>query len=174
MIELTAEETALAKRLAEETYQRYRGEPGHYRNLPRSHLLGKLGEVAVESWFRSEGVDPDPAYRDPERAREPDLVVDAGGIEVKCWRPETWPEMGRCVTPAQIRGIRRKSVAIVWGVVEDEREPVRVELVGWSTPEDVAATEVRATGPDYKPVVNHQVDAAGLRDLQELLGYGRP
>jgi hypothetical protein len=166
---LTNGEVEEANRLAEETYARFRGEPGHYRNLPRSHLIGKLAEVAVEKWMRSTGLEPDPAFRDPDRVGESDLVLYEIGVEVKCWRPETWDDWGRCVTPAQIRTIARKSKAVVWAVVDDEAAPVGVEIVGWNTPSDIAATDVRATGPDYRPVMNHQVAADELRDLDELL-----
>jgi hypothetical protein len=172
-VELAPEESSLATSLAEATHQRYSGASGHYRNLPRSHLLGKLGETAVEKWLRSEGFDPDPAYRDPEREREPDLLVDGRGIEVKCWRPDTWTEMGRCVTPAQMPGMQKKIQSIVWGIVEDEREPVGVELAGWSTPDEVAATETRPTGPKYKPIMNHQMDLESLLDLADLVALLR-
>ena len=105
MTELTASEVSDAKQLAEETYGRYKAHQGHYRNLPRNHLLGKLSEFAVEKWLRSEGLDPDPAYRDPARDRESDLQLTGEGIEVKTWRPDTWDDMGRCVTPGQAPGI---------------------------------------------------------------------
>lgn len=168
LIVLTPEEVADAKAMAAETFARYRAQSGHYRNLERSHLVGKLGEVAVEKWLRSEGFDPDPAYRDQARDREPDILIREQGVEVKTWRPETWDKWGRCVTPAQARGMQKKSDAIVWAVADDEAEPVTVELVGWSTLEDVVATEPRATGPEYRPIVNHQLPAEAVRDLREL------
>jgi hypothetical protein len=118
----------------------------------------------VEKWMRSEGLDPDPAFRDPDRVGEPDLLLQDAGVEVKCWRPDTWDEWGRCVTPAQIRTIVRKSEAVVWAIVDDEAMPIHVDVVGWNTPEDIAATELRATGPDYRPVMNHQLAANALRD----------
>jgi hypothetical protein len=167
--ELSAEETELARTLAEATYQRHRSSSGSYRNLPRSHLVGKLGEMGVEKWLRSESFSPDAAYRDPERERDPDLVVDARGIAVKSWRPDTWPDWGRCITPSQMPGMQKKAQAIVWTIVEDELEPVRIEVAGWSTPDEVAATELRPTGPPYKPIVNHQVDIGNLRELRELV-----
>lgn len=114
--------------------------------------------------MRSEGLDPDPAFRDPDRVGEPDLLLQDAGVEVKCWRPDTWDEWGRCVTPAQIRTIVRKSEAVVWAIVDDEAMPIHVDVVGWNTPEDIAATELRATGPDYRPVMNHQLAANALRD----------
>jgi hypothetical protein len=168
-IDLESEEVDAARRLAEATYERFRSEAGHYRNLPRSHLIGKLAELAVEKWLRAAGLDPDPAFRDPDRVGESDVVVHAAGIEVKCWRPETWAEWGRCVTPGQIRTIKRKSEAVIWAIVDDEASPIHVDIVGWNTPEEIGATDVRATGPDYRPVMNHQVAVDALRDPDELL-----
>ncbi len=172
VFELSAEETGLATELSDATYEHHRHQAGHYRNLRRSHLLGKLGEVAVDKWLTTEGFETDPAYRDPERERDPDVLANGYGIAVKSWRPDTWVDWGRCVTPAQMPGMQKKVLAIVWVVVEDERVPVRAEIAGWSTPGELAASEPRPTGPDYRPVMNHQVDIEQLReptDLFELL-----
>lgn len=117
----------------------------------------------------STGLKPDPTFRNPDRVGEPDLVLHEIGVEVKCWRKETWDEWGRCVTPGQIRTVARKSRAVVWAVVDDEAVPVSVEIMGWNTPLEIAATDVRATGPDYRPVMNHQVATDGVRDLDDLL-----
>jgi hypothetical protein len=169
VFDLAPDEVELARGLAEATYERYKGQPGHYRNLRRSHLVGKLGEVAVERWAQSHDIEPDAAYRNADRENEADLIVGDRGIAVKTWRPTTWPEMGRCVTPQQIGGIQKKPKAIVWVVVDDEVDPIRVEIPGWSTPAEVAATTLRATGPLYKPIMNHQIDADQLRDPAELV-----
>ncbi|MBA3422296.1 MAG: hypothetical protein H0U12_10495 [Thermoleophilaceae bacterium] len=162
-------EVAEAARLAAATHGRYRIVQGHYRNLPRSHLLGKLGEFGAEKWLRSAELSVDAAYRDPAREGGPDVLVRGHGLEVKSWRPDTWSEWGRCVTPAQLPSIQRKSEAILWCVVEEADEWARIELKGWSTPQDVAATEIRPTGPSYKPIMNHQVALDALRDLRDLL-----
>jgi len=123
-------------------------------------------------WIRdadAEGNPVDPAFRDANGVREADLLVNGIGIEVKTWRPETWEAWGRCVTPAQAPSMVRKSGAVIWTIVDDEAEPVKVEVVGWNTPEEIAATEVRATGPEYRPVMNHQVSIAAIRDPDEPL-----
>jgi hypothetical protein len=167
-VELSIEETAMAKELADATYERHRHQSGQYRNLQRSHLVGKLGEVAVDKWLRQDGFATDPAYRDPERERDPDVLVNGRGIAVKSWRPDTWGEWGRCVTPGQMPGLQKKVLAIVWAVVDDERIPCQVEIAGWSTPDEVAAQEPQATGPAYRPVVNHQVTVEQLREPRTL------
>jgi hypothetical protein len=167
-IQLAAEEVELAQKLGAATHEKYKGNLGHYRNLPRSHLVGKLGEMAVDKWLQSEGFDPDAAYKDPEREGEPDLIVAGNGLEVKTWRAETWPDWGRCVTPYQLKGIEKRAVAIVWVIVDDEREPVPAELPGWSTPQDAPGVETRMTGPESRQVLNHQVEPDALRDLESL------
>ena len=168
-LELDGEEVELATSLAEASHAKHGARSGHYPNLKRSHLVGKLGEVAVEKWLRLQEVEVDAAYKDPGREREPDLIADARGIAVKTWRPDTWTDWGRCVTPAQVPGLQKKVEAIVWAVVDDNAEPVRAEIAGWSTPDEVAGTEVRATGPKYRPIMNHQVDLDQLRDPTELI-----
>lgn len=172
-VELSVEEGRDARELAAATYEKYRREAGHYRNLERSHFLGKLGEVAVEKWLSSQGLQPEPIYRDADRDAEADLGVSAQGIEVKTWRPSTWDEWGRCVTPAQARRMADKSDAIVWAIADDEADPITVEIVGWSTLEDVLATDIRLTGPSYKPVANHQIELNHIRPLDELVAWLR-
>jgi hypothetical protein len=171
LVELDADEARLATELAEATYERHRHHGGHYPNLARSHRVGKLGEVAVDNWLTANSLTTDPAYRDPTREREPDLMVNGCGVAVKSWRPDTWTDWGRCVTPAQLPGMRKKIRAIVWAIVDDERDPIEVEVAGWSTPDEVAETELRATGPSYRPIVNHQVDIEALRDIASLVEF---
>lgn len=169
VVELTEDEVELATQLAQATHRRYGNQPGHYRNLSRSHLLGKLSEIGTEKWLRSEGLDPDPAYRDPARVGEPDLLVVDRGIEVKTWRPDTWEAWGRCVTPAQAAGMTKKKSAVIWTVTDDEGDPPTVTIVGWSTPEDIVAIDPVATGPAYRLVLNHQVAMGDLRDPTSVL-----
>jgi len=169
VVELTEDEVEDATELAQATHRRYRNHQGHYRNLARSHLLGKLSEIGTEKWLRSEGFDPDPAYRDPTRVGEPDLLLVERGLEVKTWRPETWEAWGRCVTPAQAAGISKKGSAVIWTIADDKGDPPTVTIVGWSTPEDIVAIDPVATGPKYRPVVNHQIAMEDLRDLGSLL-----
>ena len=168
-IDLTPDELEAARTLAAATFAKYRGRAGHYRNLERSHFLGKVGEIAVEKWLASENLRAEAVYADPARDADSDLVVSGEGIEVKTWRPATWDEWGRCVTPAQAPGIAQKSSAIVWTVADDEADPVVVEIKGWSTPDDVLATEVRATGPAYRQVANHQIEPGKIRPAADLL-----
>lgn len=167
---LTPGQAALAHQLAAESHAKWGRTPGHYRNLWSSHLLGKLAEVGVDAWLQQHGLATEPIYRDLSKAAEPDVLVDGRGIEIKCWQPRHWEEMGRCVTPAQLKDIAARSDAIVWCVVcdPDSSAPI-VAIKGWSKPADVRATAIRLTGPDYKQIPNHQVELEHVRDVPSLL-----
>jgi hypothetical protein len=169
-IELTEEEVTLADDLARRRYERYKGAQGQYRNLPAGHRVGAFCEVATDKWLRSEGFDVDPAYRDIDRTRAADIIVLDKGVEVKGQQPHNWKEMGRCFPPGQLRSLQRRAVGVVWGIVDLDARPTIVELVGWSTPGDLAGSEVRATGPSYKPIANHQIPEEQVRPLSELVG----
>lgn len=43
--------------------------------------------------------------------------------------------------------ITRKSEAVVWAIVDDNATPIHVDVVGWNTHEDIAASDVRAQAP---------------------------
>ena len=165
---LSPADVAEARRFAEETYEQFQGQSGQYGSTPEKHLLGKLAEIAVDKWLRERGVSPDATFREARRYKEPDLVVGGHGIEVKSWRPHTWEEWGRCVTPNQAKSMRRKSAAVVWVIVDEDADPVVADLVGWSTPDDILDTDVRPTGPAYRPIVNHQIAIDEMRELETL------
>lgn len=167
-VELTLGDMEEARRLAEATYERFKDVPGFYGNTLAKHLLGKLGEIAVEKWLRSEEFSIDSAFRDIDRGGEADILVGASGVEVKTWRPETWDEMGRCVHPNQMDSIAAKSTAIVWAVVDEQPNSASVTLEGWSPPAEIADTAIRRTGPEHRKVTNHQVEIADLRPMGEL------
>jgi hypothetical protein len=170
-VPLTAEETYQALRLALKTFKRNRHLPGYYSNKLEIHLVGKLGESGVEKWLKSEGFDPDAPCRDLARETGPDFLVNEIGIEMKTWHVDTWFELGRCIRPGQMGGIQEKCAVVVWGIVDDEPDPIRVELAGWSTPDEVAETEVRRTGA--RKLKNHQIDVDQVRDLSELVAFLR-
>lgn len=167
--DLTTRQVEDASVLGEKTFGRYRKRAGRYPNLRRSHILGKLGEVAVERWLGEEGIDVDPAFRDSKRASEADILIDGFGVEVKTWRPATWDSWGRCVTPEQMPVIDTKASAVVWVVADDEATPVGVEIMGWSTPGDLVDREPILTGPPYRKIRNHQVEVDEIRPLGDLL-----
>ncbi len=172
-VRLTTEESAEARRLAEFTHARWKNTTGHYRNLPRSHLLGKLGEVAAEKWARDQGVDVEAVFRDLDREREADLIVGVLRVDVKTWTAAYWDNWGRCVAVSQLPRLRTKADAILWTTHDDTSGADVVTLRGWSTMVDVTASEVRETGPAYRTVVNHQLDPPDLREISTLLDAAR-
>jgi hypothetical protein len=171
-IHLTEDQVADARRMAQITYEHWENHPGYYGNSLDKHRKARLSEIAVEAWLRSADLEPDAAYRDPEREREPDLLLGASGIAVKCWDISGWDTWGRCVTPGQLPHIKANARAVIWCVVNevDPRRPV-VEIAGWSTPEDIQREPITMTGPSYRKVANHQVAIESLREPEDLLDY---
>jgi hypothetical protein len=153
-----------------ETYERWQGRAGHYRNLEKSHRLGKLGEVAVARWATEAGVQPiERMYEDGSREREADLLLGKVRVDVKTWSASTWPAWGRCVATAQLTALKRKADAIIWTFAEERGGQVRVTVVGWSTMQDIEAAPVKPTGPQHAPVINHQVEPDKIRSAGALV-----
>jgi hypothetical protein len=170
VIDLTPAEVAEATRMGLETYERWRGRPGHYRNLEKSHRLGKLGEVAIARWATESGVQPiECLYEDGAREREADLVLGAVLVDVKTWSASTWPAWGRCVATSQLAALKRKAAAIIWTFTEERDGQVRVTIVGWSTMQDIEAAPVKSTGPQHALVINHQVEPNNIRKPEALI-----
>ena len=168
---LTPDQVTDSDALAHATFEKRQAVSGRYCNTLNSHRKGKLGEVAVESWLRSANRLLESPFRDIEREREADILATGPlRLEVKTWTARYWPEMGRCVTPGQVRPMRARADAVVWCSVAEHGGEVRVTIQGWSTLDDIAATALRETGPEFKKIVNHQLEETELRPLQELFG----
>jgi hypothetical protein len=165
LVSLTEDEVAEAKRLADATYALFKSRRGYYPNTPGSHLKGKLGEVAVAKWATALGFEVRPLFRDISLTSREDVVIGSVRVEVKTWDHTTWTDMGRCVTPGQLRGLRGKADAIIWCSVDGSD----VTLHGWSTVDDVGAQPVTMTGPEHRLIPNHQVPAGLVRPLEDLL-----
>lgn len=128
-----------AATLAAATIARWKGSPGYYPNTLHSHRMGKLGELACERWLTTEGVSVDPAFRDPDREGEADLLTPGARLEVKTWSERYWATMGRCVRPPQLPTLVDKADRIAWPYA-DER-PVGsadITIAGWSFVADIA------------------------------------
>ena len=160
---LTRAEIDYAHELAHESYKRFAQHDGHYRNTPRSHIVGKLGEVAVTKYFASllPSSTIQPHYSDPTMEAQCDLTVDQARIEVKTWSHEYWHELGRCVAAAQMETVQRKADLIVWC----SEQSGTVFIHGWNTPNEVASVPPVLTGPPHRQVLNHQVA------LNQMQGY---
>ncbi len=168
------------------THDRFKDLPGYYRNLLSSHVIGKFGELAVENWLRVEGaaVNRGPLvshFRDIAELRRCDLEYRFPTplrIEVKTWNANFWEAWGRCVQPRQLPKLRREADVVVWArLTEHATEslvegrspvPITVQIIGYSTLEDVANAPLRNTGPHYKPIYNHQLDEQSIRPTEEF------
>lgn len=173
-IKIDATNHAAALRLAQQTLAIFARMPGHYNNTLNSHLRGKLGEIAAESWLASNAVKTDAAFRDTSRIKDADIVASSSQdlrLDVKTWDRAYWPEMGRCVAVGQLDRLRAKADGIVWCVSPSVLDPgTEVELVGWNTLADIAGAPRRMTGPKGKRLVdNYQVDGDKVRPLLSLL-----
>ena len=154
--------------MATATYERYRNYQGHYHNSAKSHLLGKVGEIAVEAWLATEGIEADSAFRDDGRDREPDVQVRGLRLDVKTWSPEYWAAYGRCVTPGQLKTKFSSCDGVIWAVGSTEAHPMTVTIMGWSSVDDIRSAPIRMTGPAYRQIANHQLDQHDLRELSRL------
>ncbi len=174
-ITLTGAELDRAEVLAEATFQMFKNFGGHYTNSKRSHLRGKIGEIAAARWLVEHGLAIDGAFEDQSRISACDIVVSTPGIsapgtriEVKTWGAEFWDTMGRCVAVGQLKKMRLKADIILWGTTDEHT----VVLRGWSTVDDVAVWPVRMTGPAQgRKVENLQGEEEDLRPMSALLGF---
>lgn len=196
MVELTLSQAEIqeALRIGERRYERHKHHKNpRYRNLPRTHLHGALGEIAFRRWLDRVGI----AYHVPCLALEedtalPDFLCHSRadelpiGIEVKTWEERYWEAWGRCIAVEQLPYLQKKGVhLIVWATValewhrrpsswDDIREQLGelqslpMILRGWHPIEEVKSWGLpRYTGPEGQKVLNYQAPDAG-RDLSEL------
>ena len=169
VVSLTDAEIAEAHRLGDEAFESFRAHRRYYNNLGPSYRKRKLGEVAVEKWAGTLGVEVESPFRDISLASREDLVVDGLRVEGKTWHRARWPDSGRSVSPGQVRSLRDKADVIVWCSLDG----TDVTLHGWSTLDDMEAAPVTTTGPEHHPVVMHQVPVEDLRLLERLLEQAR-
>ena len=143
---------------------------GYYRNTSNSHLVGKLGELAAESWFHELGHEVKSLFRDPSLEADADLILGALRIEVKTWSDQYCAKWGRCIAIGQLSSLKGKSDLILWCTVEFD-EPLRTSVVnirGWNFSADVGSWKQLWTGPTGRPVNNYQGQDSDLRDLDDF------
>lgn len=167
-VRLWAEELAYARSLGEGTFRAFGGNRGYYRNTTNSHLIGKVGEVAVARWFEEHGYAVDRLFEEPGHEQECDLLCGGRRVEVKTWTAKYWASWGRCVAVGQVPALRKKADFIVWVTADVHESTALVVLQGWSSIEDVLASPVRWTGPAGKQVENHQLNESELRAISRL------
>jgi len=174
--------------LAQETFNKWKAVGGHYINHWRSHLIGKLGELAIEKSLNEKGIRFEPHFRDEDQYRACDISVAFPGsvmrLEVKCWPEENWDDLGRCVARSQVDAIEKKADCVVWSILRtgsrfDSNEMrvrrllgLEVTAFGWSTIDDVRSAPIRFTGRAERPKVeNHQLDDNAIRPFSVLLSH---
>jgi len=141
----------------------------HYPNTLRSHIVGKLGELAVEMWATPK-FQVDSVFRDPARIAECDLIIDGLRIDVKTWSESSWVELGRCVRPTQLASHIRKTDLFLWTHLVENIDPeklpcsIQVHLAGTSTIDDV----LNAPGWVLRSLPNRQVGVDEMRPLSFL------
>ena len=155
-----------AQSMASESYSRYEDSDGHYNNTAHSHLIGRLGELAVEKWLQDkcpdyerryewEWANIDPAFRSPYREHEYDISFEGVRYEIKTWSLRFWLELGRCVSESQMPYLLPKAERIIWCSYDGIDS---VTLHGWNTTLEVSRVPTKPTGPAKgRKVINHQM-----------------
>lgn len=171
---------AEATRMSTDSFLKYQESNGHYNNTQHSHLIGKLGELAVECWFQDkcESSDPlevlewqwaniDSAFRFPHREHDYDISYQGTRYEVKTWSLVHWEKWGRCVAKNQMPALLRKADRIIWCTYDHEKN--LVELHGWNQPATLSSIPTKDTGPaNGRKVTNHQVPLRMIYGMERL------
>jgi len=165
---------ARAVALAEQTLAIFSQRPRHYNNTLNSHLRGKVGETACAKWLARQGVEIDSAFQDVDRMQEADLIVRGSNplrLDIKTWDARYWPTLGRCVAVGQLPALQKKADGAMWCVCPSALEPgIDVEIVGWSTLDEIVNAPRRMTGPaGRRQVDNYQLDLHRIGTLASLL-----
>jgi hypothetical protein len=168
-VQLGAEDLLRARGLADASYAKFAAFPGHYRNTPQSHIIGKIGEIAAESWLKADLLPVSSLFDDPALMQAADLEVAGIRIEVKAWNHNWWAPWGRCIAVGQLAALREKSDCVLWVSAKTINESAIAYVHGWSTVPEVEQAPIRWTGPEGREVRNHQLDLDALRDCAKLL-----
>lgn len=167
-ISLNESEVADAITLAEATLARYATRYGYYRNTLNSHLLGRLGEVAVDNWLKAFS-NCEALYRDSMDDARCDLLANGKRLEVKTWNPKYWHAWGRCVAVRQFPAIQAKADLIIWCTAAPRTEPpATVTVHGWNYVNDISNINPTWTGPTGREVHNFQVPLDSIRQISDL------
>ena len=168
-VRLGATDLARARELADASYIKFANSHGYYRNTPNSHIVGKIGEIAAESWLKSAHLPVFSLYDDPTRVQSADLEIAGIRIEVKAWTHDWWADWGRCIAVGQLAALREKSDCVLWVSAKTTVDSALVFIHGWSTVPEVEQAPIRWTGPNGRKVENYQLESEGLRNAAKLL-----
>lgn len=180
---LSHEQIDEAHALACRSIARWAHIRGHYNNRLRSHLIGKLGEIAAASFLDAAGLALTRHFLDATAERLCDISVNRTNgrvtrIEVKTWAAQYWPDLGRCIAIDQYSALCQKCDVVFWCVLSGpipviettQYDTLDVDVGKWSTVDDIARAPQRWTGRNsMRKVHNYQFDETSLRDSDSLL-----
>ena len=150
----------LAERLAADSQAKYSSKVAdakspYRQNTLQSHLMGKIGEVAVAQAFKmlKQIADwpyvIDEVYLDPIRDAQADLIINSLRIEVKTWRPWDIQAYGYCVAERQALKLHKKADVIVYGSYNKYTNEYIIH--GFNSVGDLRTAETKLTGPADDP-----------------------
>lgn len=173
---ISREQYQVAESLATETFAIYKNSKGHYNNTANTHLRGKIGELAVSAWLDSNEIAHEAVFRDKNRMAEADILAGQAFLEVKTWDTAYWADLGRCIAVDQLAKLKNKASRVVWCVTPSNLKPgITVEIVGWSTIDDIEGAPSRHTSVNGgQSVHNYQVDIVSLRPPEDLMAELSP
>ncbi|MGH8527319.1 MAG: hypothetical protein ACREXY_24870 [Gammaproteobacteria bacterium] len=153
-------------------------------NSVTSHMVGKLGEVAVANWLVDQGYEVDRVFLDPAREGECDVAIQRPGpprrIDVKSWQERGFNHNAGYVWAKQLPYID-KSDLLLWvrtpdlpgDTGQESFDPASlgalvVTLVGWSF-----TTELHTLGkavPESSTTDGLEIVRDHWHPMSELLG----
>lgn len=154
LYQVTEADRRLAKALAEESCNKYSKiiddkSPYHQNNL-RSHIVGKIGEVAAGNMFLEMkqllqwSYDIEQVYLDSNRDSSCDIIINNLKIEIKTWRPCDWEQFGACISERQAVKLNKKCHVVVYGTFDDLTG--EFTLRGFNTTQDIKNVLPKLTG----------------------------
>ncbi len=169
MIKVTADKITMtlpfaavneARKLAKESAEKYsalvaQNKAPYHQNTVHSHFIGKVGEIGAAAAFQGirslarADVEIDEVFRDSNRDRECDLIINGMRIEVKTWKPYALDLYGTCVSDRQAVKLHKKCDAVVYASFNEKTH--EFQLVGWNTIEDIQNQPACLTGPVDRP-----------------------
>lgn len=166
-----------AKALATESAAKYqnlvaKNKAPYHQNTVHSHFIGKIGEIGAALAFQGlksfaqSDVEIDEVFRDANRDRECDLIINGLRVEVKCWKPYAIEQYGPCISDRQAVKLHKKCDAVVYATFDQRTK--EFQLIGWNTMDDIAETPAVLTGPADRPekqVLNRKMAARNITEL---------
>ena len=164
----------MAHTLAMESFNLYskkitQSKSPYNQNNFKSHLVGKIGEVAAGNAFTELKsmlgweYTLDCVYMDAKRDSSCDLIINGLRIEVKTWRPIDWTTYGACISERQAVKMAKKADVVIYGTFDTESG--EYILKGFNTMKDIFAVSPKLTGPTGKQVLNRSMEERPITSI---------